>query len=96
MKREESWVSDLGTRGRMLSLPTCFFVFVSWEVVTENMKGFILNVLFEEVTHMDYPTGDEWMKCECKNPQVSSKIWVGEAALRGHSECMHTVRRALG
>lgn len=80
----------------MLSLPTCFFVFVSWEVVTENMKGFILNVLFEEVTHMDHPSGDEWMKCECKNLQVSSKIWVGEAALRGHSECMHTVRRALG
>ena len=24
VKREESWVSDLGTGGLMLSLPTCF------------------------------------------------------------------------
>lgn len=60
------------------------------------MKGFILNVLFEAVTHMDHPSGDEWIKCECKNLQVSSKICVGEVVLRGHSECVHIVRRALG
>ena len=48
------------------------------------MKSFILNVLFEEVP-VEHPSGDDCMKCEYKNLQVSSKIWVGEAALRGHS-----------
>lgn len=68
----------------MLSLPTQTFCFCLMGGGHRKDKSFILNVLFEEVP-VEHPSGDDCMKCEYKNLQVSSKIWVGEAALRGHS-----------
>lgn len=68
----------------MLSLPMQTFCFCFMGSGHRKDKEFYSECVFEEVP-VEQPSGDDGMKYEYKNLDVSRQIWVRDAVLRGHS-----------